>query len=238
MDAAHDHWFSTGAAGWQPQPAGLPGQGVAPTPRSVGQKTPDAFKFGSFEVIRDWQTLPAGSGSGYIVQRIERDFSGIKLYNKRSREFRTAGRAELAKYMGDQFGLLHYDITDYWELFPVNALGQATFSDNFSIVAFASAATMDTNLFSNTSKGPYIQKGTAYFVPTGETIEVFANRFGMTKGEVTPAEGLWSTPGPINLLAAGLQVSAPSVFTLTADWDTTFEVGDGSTKLEITETVT
>jgi hypothetical protein len=221
LHQADDWWYKKGPAGdrykWEPTPDL---SSPVSTPRSTGASEPAERPAGSFTVERTWDKL--STGPGFIVQKITRTFAGIEVYDGVAWQPGTPARLQ-AWVDPALYPELYLNVPEYWEIFEVAADGEPLNDDTFELVAVADTASELANDWDNSSKGRYTQTGTAYFVPTGDSIATFAAHFGMTLGGAPPANGLWSLAGPCPFLAAAsalYPVSQASTFTVQANWNT------------------
>lgn len=129
-------------------------------------------------------------------------------------------------YLGDEtFNNLNYHERDYWELFPVR--GPVITGDLFSAGSIVpQPLPRGRQQWKDTSRGTYVQTGTAYYVRTNKAQDDYAADLGMVDNPVDNAGGLKSVLSPQEDMLAMLgqqgytEVSAPCVFTLKVTWNT------------------
>jgi Domain of unknown function (DUF4157) len=220
LDPGDAFWFKKGKKkDWRKRTLATVTPEVVPTPRSTGAREPNERQAGNFTVKRQWEKL---SGQGFIVQQITRDFTGVEVHHGGG--WQAASDAVLGAYMAPlDYAELHRALDTYWEIFEVGADGNPLHNDQFQLAPIADAGSMSTGSFADTSRGTYVQTGTAYYVPTTDSLATFAGHFGMALNAAAPANGLYSRTGGYGWLAVAetrYPVSRQSTFTVTVTWDT------------------
>lgn len=206
---------------------------TVPTPRTTGSRDTHERPAGSFTLKRQWDRL---ARQGFIVQEITRDFSGVEVHHGGG--WQAASAAVLQAYMAaPDYAELYYTTDRYWEVFEVGADGKAVDKDEFNLTGIADAGALSMSQYANTSRGTFIQTGTAYYVPTTDSLATFGAHFGMAAGRIPLANGLYSVDACTFLTTASAlyPVSQPSLFTVRVTWDTGTPATENVT-LHITET--
>lgn len=125
---------------------------------------------------------------------------------------------EIEDYITSKTSDAYPHITQYWELWTVDASGTVSDEgdDTFQLCSITSKA----GAYRNTTKGTFVITGDARFYPIMQD----PSTLGFTQDEDFPAGGLWSTTtDPTGSL--GTARSTPLKITVTVRWDTTFEDG-------------
>ncbi len=145
---------------------------------------------GYFTVTRDWDTLPGG-GPGFIVQQITRQFSALEIYTDGA--WIPATPRKLRKFMGaGAYQQLYYQVTSYWEIFPVPTNGVPLNDDTFSLGVIAKPGNVAAGDFWDTSRGRFTQTGVARFVRTTMPLNQFTMLFNLATNGCPLANGLYS----------------------------------------------